>query len=40
VAAAEVAALKAELTRMAGELAELKSLVRQLARELGLPDAT
>jgi len=40
VAAAEVAALKAELTRMAGELAELKSLVRRLARELGLPDAT
>jgi uncharacterized protein YceH (UPF0502 family) len=39
VAAAELAALKAEQARMAAELAELKALVQRLARELGLPDS-
>lgn len=38
VSAGELAALKAEQTRLASELEQLKSLVRQLTRELGLPD--
>ncbi len=36
VAAGEIAALKTELSRQAAELAELRSLVDRLARELGL----
>jgi uncharacterized protein len=38
VSAGELAALKAEQTRLATELEQLKALVRQLTRELGLPD--
>ena len=36
VSAGELAALKAEQTRMAGELAELRELVQRMARELGI----
>ena len=36
VSAGELAALKAEQTRMAGELAELKALVQRMAQELGI----
>jgi uncharacterized protein len=36
VSAGELAALRAEQTRVAGELAELKALVQRLARELGV----
>jgi len=36
VSSGELAALKAEQTRMASELAELKALVQRMARELGL----
>jgi hypothetical protein len=36
VSAGEIAALKAEQTRLAGEVAELKALVQRLARELGV----
>lgn len=38
VAAAELAALKAEQARMAAELAGLRALVQRLARELGVAD--
>ncbi len=38
VSAGELAALKAEQTRMATELEQLKRQVQQLTRELGLPD--
>ena len=36
VSAGELAALKAEQTRMAAELAELRELVQRMARELGI----
>jgi uncharacterized protein len=36
VSAGEIAALKAEQTRLADEVAELRSLVQRLARELGV----
>lgn len=36
VSAGEIAALKAEQTRLADEVAELKALVQRLARELGV----
>jgi uncharacterized protein len=36
VSSGELAALKAEQSRMAGELAELKALVQRLSRELGV----
>jgi hypothetical protein len=36
VSAGELAALKAEQTRLAAEVAELKQLVQRIARELGL----
>jgi hypothetical protein len=36
VSAGELAALKAEQTRLATELAELRGLVQRLARELGV----
>jgi uncharacterized protein YceH (UPF0502 family) len=36
VSAGELAALKAEQTRLAGEVAELRTLVQRLARELGV----
>ena len=36
VAAGELAALKAEVTRQGAELAELRALVQRLATELGL----
>ncbi len=38
VSAGELAALKAEQTRMATELEQLKAVVQRLTRELGLPD--
>jgi uncharacterized protein len=38
VSAGELAALKAEQTRLAAELAQLKAVVQGLTRELGLPD--
>jgi uncharacterized protein len=38
ISAGELAALKAEQTRMAAELEQLKALVQRLTRELGLPD--
>jgi uncharacterized protein len=38
VSAGELAALKAEQTRLASELEQIKTWVRQLTRELGLPD--
>jgi hypothetical protein len=37
IAAGELAALKAEQTRLAAELEQLKDLVQRLARELGMP---
>ncbi len=37
VSSGELAALKAEQTRLAAEVAELKALVQRLVRELGLP---
>jgi poly(3-hydroxybutyrate) depolymerase len=36
VSAGELAALKAEQTRLADEVAALRSLVQRLARELGV----
>ncbi len=39
VSAGELAALKAEQTRMATELEQLKALVLRLTRELGLPES-
>ena len=36
VSAGELAALKAEQTRLADEVSELRSLVQRLARELGV----
>ena len=36
VSAGEIAALKAEQTRLAAELAELRALVQRMARELGI----
>jgi uncharacterized protein YceH (UPF0502 family) len=36
ISSGELSALRAEQTRLAGEVAELKSLVQRLARELGL----
>lgn len=40
ISAGELAALKAEQTRMAEELASLKALVQRMARELGLDEAS
>ncbi len=37
VSAGELAALKAEQTRLAGEVAALRALVHRLAGELGIP---
>jgi uncharacterized protein len=39
VSAGELSALKAEQTRLAAELDDLKSLVQRMARELGIEDA-
>jgi cell division protein FtsB len=36
VSAGELAALKAEQTRLSAEVAELRDLVQRLARELGV----
>jgi uncharacterized protein YceH (UPF0502 family) len=37
VSAGELAALKAEQTRLADEVTQLRALVERLARELGVP---